>query len=329
MWWPTTVIEEQSCSQLKDELNKIRQYVVKSPYHGGIISVTGDESKAYSNYKYITVSLGNWNRTRYLKVILNQYANQDYPKDKYKIVVVDDDSGDFKYAGDPSPEDIVRHCLSLYPDMNIELYQTHQDAGAPNIRWNVGLRRSTGDLSIVNESDVFPVGRNFLRNYAISYDKWTAKLGVNVLANPFSMVFPFEGTQIAKWSSNFLKENDLNKCILRANSRQEHDFGLGMATQLVFSMRGFCEHVNEKNKDGKTMIYGHAESNLMSRLYYSGKGKIVSLSDVYVIRMPNQVCDLNYWHSVTNTGRKDVRYNESFCVNDEKWGNPPAMERII
>jgi len=102
----------------------------------------------------ISVIVTNWNRQHFLSDIAKQMNEQKFPKDRYEVIFVDDDSveKDEVYS-------IFKKIRESYPKMNLKFIETHFcKTQNPAFRYNVGVRHACGKMIILNESDILQQG---------------------------------------------------------------------------------------------------------------------------------------------------------------------------
>jgi len=271
----------------------------------------------------ITVVVGNWNKTGYLPLLFSQYAAQDYPKDKFRIILTDSSSTDYQVLGIPSPAEIAKAAADTY-GLNIEAY-TVSDTGCPNIRWNVGLRRATdGGLTILNECDVMPVGKEFLSTYAATFTGAKARNQNFVLfCLPFAIAHACEyggaahthdSTARAQEIINWLNIADFNALSYTHYNRRDADFGCGYPTDMAKHMQGYFEGANG---------WGGAEGNFYGRVR-SQKGVLLYCPSLCVLHMGNYlVTPHTFIPKAAPTAT--VNYKADITLNDSTWGTPQCL----
>ncbi|MDU5020249.1 MAG: glycosyltransferase, partial [Clostridiales bacterium] len=89
-----------------------------------------------SNYEFISVIIVMRNEENYIEKCLLSILNQDYPKDKYEVIVVDGESTD-------KSVDIV----SKYVDeFNVKIINNPKRNLASG--WNLGIKNAKGNIVI-------------------------------------------------------------------------------------------------------------------------------------------------------------------------------------
>lgn len=107
----------------------------------------------------VSVVITNWQRQRCIPRMVDQLAHQSYPKNKYEVVVVDDDSDDKKEV-----YKIFEDLYSKHEDMRFRFFETHRQITLnPCLRYNIGARNAEGDVILLNESDVLQIGEYLQR----------------------------------------------------------------------------------------------------------------------------------------------------------------------
>lgn len=109
----------------------------------------------------VTVLLHNWKRAENLPRILDILCEQNFPKDKTEIIIVDNDSHDKVW-------DYARNYAKKYGDIAFRGFETHRDTTNPIIPWNIGGKRASKDVLIIGSTDVQMLGKNYL-SYTSNY----------------------------------------------------------------------------------------------------------------------------------------------------------------
>lgn len=107
----------------------------------------------------ISVVVTNWKRQKFIPEIVEQLASQSYPKDKYDVIIVDDNT--------PEKEEVyqaVKNLVFKHDDMRFRLFETHKQVTRnPALRYNIGIRNSSNQIVILNESDILMQGEYLQR----------------------------------------------------------------------------------------------------------------------------------------------------------------------
>jgi cellulose synthase/poly-beta-1,6-N-acetylglucosamine synthase-like glycosyltransferase len=103
-------------------------------------------------YPFVSVIIPAYNEERYIRKCLEEWVNQDYPKDKYEILVFNGMSTD-------ETENIIEEFQKKYPDLikyfiNSKRKQVYA--------FNEGIRKANGELFIIFGAHAYPE-RDFLR----------------------------------------------------------------------------------------------------------------------------------------------------------------------
>jgi glycosyltransferase involved in cell wall biosynthesis len=107
----------------------------------------------------MSVVLANWNRARMIPSIVEQLASQTYPKDRYEVIIVDDDSADLGEV-----RRIVGEVVHKHDDIKFRFFETHKNLTRnPALRYNIGARNSKGQLIVLNETDLLMQGEYLQR----------------------------------------------------------------------------------------------------------------------------------------------------------------------
>ncbi len=96
----------------------------------------------------VSLVIPSQNRGKLLKICLDCLARQDYPADKYEIVVVDDASTD-------DTEQIVRGYES---ECRLRYLKQPSKVGTAAAK-NIGVREAEGDVVIFVDDDAFALRR--------------------------------------------------------------------------------------------------------------------------------------------------------------------------
>lgn len=114
----------------------------------------------------ISVIVTNWKRQKYLPAILEQLAGQSYLKDRYEVIIIDDDTPDKEEV-----YKIVEDLMHKYEDIKISLFETHkQITRNPALRYNIGIRKASNEIILLNESDVLQMGE-YLQRVNMNHQK--------------------------------------------------------------------------------------------------------------------------------------------------------------
>jgi len=102
-----------------------------------------------SELPFVSVVIPTWNRATMLGECLVSLRAQDYPKDRFEIIVVDDGSTD------ATPEVVHRFQDGLAP----EVRYVHQDHSGLNVARNAGITAAKGDpICFVDDDTDVPSG---------------------------------------------------------------------------------------------------------------------------------------------------------------------------
>ena len=93
---------------------------------------------------FVSIIVVNWNGERYLKKLLSILENQTYPKDKYKIIVVDNNS---------TKDDSINFVKSNFP--KIKLIENSKNDGFAG-GCNIGIVNSRSDYYLLINNDTKP-----------------------------------------------------------------------------------------------------------------------------------------------------------------------------
>lgn len=243
----------------------------------------------------ISIIIGNWERYYYIPLALEMYNAQDYPKDLMEIVIVDDNSTD-----KVNLLRIIKEQVKSYPDLKIRFIQNYKQKTFSAVgRVNIGVRNSSHDIIILHDSDLIPLGKNYLRGMCYVHNRFT-----NISCSPIPL-----GSNIK------IKENDDIVFLELGVVKRLDNMHIPSFSKLFREIHGFDElHVG----------YGGHEGNLTSR-YVSAGGKFCMNTSIYSLLLPNfpkplppdsiPAGDGQYWQT-------------GIIINDDDWGTSEKMEEI-
>ena len=110
---------------------------------------------------FASVIIPVYNQLESLKKVLNGFANQDIPMDKFEVVVVDDGSSD-------GLENI--DYVKCFTEVNLSIKLIHQKRSGRASARNVGGREAEGDILIFCDADRVP-DRSFVRQHMIMHSE--------------------------------------------------------------------------------------------------------------------------------------------------------------
>ncbi len=158
--------------------------------------------KKYKEKPKFSVIIPTFNRKKILPFVINNFLEQDYPKSRYEIIVVDDGSDDntldlirkmkftcnFKYFYWPrkkiTPEGSLKKIAKFY-----------NRAGPAR---NIGIEHSQGEIILFNDADIL-VAKDCLKKHEKYHNKYS-----NIIVRGFRMFLP------EKFDLKLRKINDLN-----------------------------------------------------------------------------------------------------------------------
>jgi len=237
------------------------------------------------------VVITNWKRQRFIPSIIEQLSNQSYPKDKYEVIIVDDNT--------PNKEevyDIVGDVASRHEDIKFRLFETHENVTHnPALRYNVGIRHAANEVVILNESDVLMQGE-FLHQTSQNHEKdtmlWLGPEVIDVDGRGARKVASFRGV-----------------CDLGASIRKAH----------LHRIRGF---------DERTRGWGGIESDLWNRITKIGVHYRKD-PDMKALHQAVEIAgiDVKYFFEGAAKPGPSPPYVGVQC-NPESWGTLPTLEEI-
>ncbi|MDR2805588.1 MAG: glycosyltransferase family 2 protein [Dysgonamonadaceae bacterium] len=138
----------------------------------------------------ISVIICTYNREKYLPPLLESIVSQDYPHERYEIVLINNNSAD-------RTEQVCRQFTQSHPDVRF-LYFVETQQGLSFAR-NRGIAESRGDLLLYVDDDatVFP-------NYLQAYSRFF-RIHPEIMAAGGPIIPHYEGTPPA-WLTYFTQE---------------------------------------------------------------------------------------------------------------------------
>jgi len=111
--------------------------------------------KTDPNYKpKVTIIVPTYNEAKLIEKKLDNIYEQEYPRDKLEVIVIDSASTD----GTPEK---VKQWASKHPDLNLKLIQEPERRGKAHAL-NMALRHATGDVVIITDVDAWLASKNTL-----------------------------------------------------------------------------------------------------------------------------------------------------------------------
>lgn len=110
---------------------------------------------------FVSIITVNFNGKKYLKDFLESALAQNYPKEEYEVLVVDNGSTD----------DSNEYIEKNFPKVKVVLSKKNLGFGAGN---NLGMKNASGDLFFLVNNDTV-LGKNSLKNIVDSFSKWSKK----------------------------------------------------------------------------------------------------------------------------------------------------------
>ena len=137
----------------------------------------------------ISVVVCTYNREKYIYNVLQSIAENDYPKDGYEIVLVNNNCTDNTEA------ECTRFCND-YPDLAFKIVN-EPNQGLSHAR-NCGIREANGDIIVYVDDDAL-VNKEYLRTYA---DFFATHPNIDAAGGP---VIPKYETEEPSWMSHYTK----------------------------------------------------------------------------------------------------------------------------
>jgi glycosyltransferase involved in cell wall biosynthesis len=240
-----------------------------------------------------SVIITNWKRQKCIPPIINQLSLQSYPKDKYEVLIIDDNT--------PNKDEvysIVKAEVSKHPGMNFRFFETHKNVTKNVVlRYNIGIRQAKNDLILLNESDILMQGEYLARanvRHCSDQNLWLGAEVINLEGN--GELVPQKG----RWV-----------CDLGATIRRQH----------LLTVRGFDERV---------IGWGGVESNLYDRLVKIGV-HYEKDSELSILHKAIERCGISpeeFWNDTADVTSFKRPENIEIAPNPESWGTLNTLEEI-
>lgn len=100
----------------------------------------------------ISVLMTNHRRSPFIPYVLKRIYEQNFPKDRYEVILIDDNSRDDCW-------EIMERSLKNFPDLNVRCFETHK-----NVTWNwslamnIAARQAKNDVLILTTTDGLLMG---------------------------------------------------------------------------------------------------------------------------------------------------------------------------
>ena len=155
------------------------------------------EKNTHGDSPLISVILCTYNRDKYIYNVLRSVAENDYPRDKYEIVLVNNNSTD-------NTESECQRFQADYPDIMF-LYCVETNQGLSSAR-NRGIQESHGDLLAYVDDDA-TVNEEYLRTYAAFFNKTPEAVAAG------GPILPVYETEEPSWMSHYTRQLITGKII--------------------------------------------------------------------------------------------------------------------
>jgi len=109
---------------------------------------------------YISVIIPTYNRVSTLSNCLLFYNKQNFPYEKFEVIVIDDGSSD-------NTEQMIKE---IKQHVNYSLKYYRKENGGPGSARNVGLSRATGEIFLIIGDDIFPDANLLLQHWEWHHD---------------------------------------------------------------------------------------------------------------------------------------------------------------
>ena len=106
--------------------------------------------------KTISIIICNWRYTSYLPSVIRQIGKQRFPKDKYEIIIIDDNSNQncIIEGREHTVNEVLFKIKDFWYDIHLSFYQTHKNVTFNiALAFNLGLKRAKNDLIVMNAAD--------------------------------------------------------------------------------------------------------------------------------------------------------------------------------
>ena len=118
------------------------------------------------SFPQVSIIIAARNEEKNIKACLEKCVTQDYPIDKYEVIVVNDRSED-------NTEKIIQKLLKEYENVNLinitELPETYQKSGKKHAL-KKGIESSTGEILLLTDADCLPES-GWIKGVVESFDK--------------------------------------------------------------------------------------------------------------------------------------------------------------
>lgn len=235
--------------------------------------------------------LTNWKRAKMIPSIVEQLASQSYPKDKYEVIIVDDNSPSLGEA-----YGIVREAAHRHDNMRFRFFETHKNVTLnPALRYNIGARNSTGQVLLLNETDVLMQGEYLRRvneNHNADSKLWLGPELIHVHSGGQREVEVWRGI-----------------CDLGSSIRREH----------YFAVRGF---------DERTRGWGGIESDFGRRLGEIGV-RYRKDPELVLLHRAIELCEIDISEFFKDAAKPGTWPSYiGVTPNPETWGMLDTLEEV-
>lgn len=269
----------------------------------------------------LTVSIVcvNWGATPVLPPVFGSFAKQDYPRDQFEVLFVDDNS--------PDKEEcikVVKKLMSKHSDVKIRFFETHK-----SINWNctrstnIGIKRAVGDIIVFCESDTMLVGKDFL-TATVKHHSQREDLWLNPLCYGF----------LSDRHRDECFETDVDD-IDRRDFVNPSEFGLDIVTQPITWNGGSVRReqcVKMRGLDEGIYGWGGMDGDFFNRLKKDGfaGGQDVTMQSIHTYRSPFMDQDPYYKHilPLAHGGSDGDLTSEGSVANPDGWGEIDTLEEI-
>ena len=167
--------------------------------------------KKYKRQPRFSIVIPTFNKKDNLKFILHNFFNQDYPKSKYEIIVIDDGSDDKTLQSIRKMKPTCNFKYFYWPRKKIAKF--YNRAGPAR---NIGINNAQGEIILFNDADIL-VAKSCLKKHDSYHRRYS-----NIIIRGFRMFLPKEFVPSIKKIENFAFLNKMAKPEKTERGRRLH-----------------------------------------------------------------------------------------------------------